>query len=162
MAAKSKQKKQLARDQNVGTLQFQHNSVNYIVRLSPNGIMGYVDYHCTAENGAYVCAGGISRLNYDTQRRHLNAIKKVCLKAAEQGGLDEWDMIRYPSLTEEQNARIRLARRMGFALMVPAVPNAEAQDKRTLELAESFLVLQRSGIATLNEKIADALSKGGR
>lgn len=52
---------------------------------------------------------------------------------------DEWDTIKYPTLTDSENERIRLARRSGFALFFPAVPDGETQDSRTLEMAERFL-----------------------
>lgn len=152
-----KGKKQL--DRKVSELKFKHNGVNYTVNLSASGFMGLTPYLCVAENGVQIAHGGISRLNYATQRQHLKAIEDTCLKKT---GLDEWDLIRYPSLTDEQNDLIRRARRMGFATFFSVDTSTATQDQRTLEAAEAFMANASVQVRELNEKITDALSKGGR
>jgi hypothetical protein len=52
---------------------------------------------------------------------------------------DEWQSINYPELTAEENTDIRVARRLGLAVMYPAYPNAEAQSRNTLKAARAYL-----------------------
>lgn len=52
---------------------------------------------------------------------------------------DEWERIRYPELTAEENTDIRVARRLGFASMFPSYPNAKAQSRNTLTAARKWI-----------------------
>lgn len=140
MAAKKASKKRAQQaDQPVVAFQFKHNGVTYDVSLRADGVLGYTSYVCKAQNGERIASGGISRLNYATQRQHLKAIEDTCLKEAKKTGLDEWDLIRYPSLTDEQNDLIRRARRLGFATFFSVDTSTATQDQRTLEAAEKFM-----------------------
>ena len=52
---------------------------------------------------------------------------------------DEWESIRYPELTAEENTDIRVARRLGFAVFHCAYPSSEEQARRTLKQARAWI-----------------------
>lgn len=52
---------------------------------------------------------------------------------------DEWERTSFSDLSPEANTDIRVARRLGFALFFPAMPNATMQALSTLKAARKFL-----------------------
>ena len=52
---------------------------------------------------------------------------------------DQWERINYPELTAEENSDIRVARRLGFASMFPAYPDAGVQARSTLKAALAWI-----------------------
>jgi len=53
--------------------------------------------------------------------------------------------IKYPELTDKENALIVRAREAGYAEFFPAYPNAEAQARNTLAGATRFLASYQDG-----------------
>lgn len=52
---------------------------------------------------------------------------------------DEWEKTSFDDLSPEANMDIRVARRLGFALFFPAMPNATMQALATLKAARKYL-----------------------
>lgn len=52
---------------------------------------------------------------------------------------DEWESIRYPELTAEENTDIRVARRLGYAVFHCSYPSSEEQSRLTLAGARKYI-----------------------